>query len=115
MAIIIKLKGKTAHDIVDSIDKMIESGEIRVWEKDDEGDYTHSSSQWREKSWFRRILNKDDNREIKFGIIGNKHVEMTRTLYAIYHGRFTEMLLTYFDRDIEEFRITPMKDPQDSF
>ena len=116
MAIILKLKNKRAIDIVNEINIFIDDGRIRVWECDAEGDYTHTSSQWNKLSWFRHHMPKEgDNWDLKFGIIGNKDFEMSRALYAIYHGRFAEMLLTYFDNDIEEFMITPMKDEKDLF
>ena len=116
MAIILKLKNKTPNQIIESINSLIDNGSIRVWEIDLEGDYTHSSTQWNKRGWFRSYLPKEDDEwSLKFGIIGNKHEEMTRALYGIYHGRFAEMLLTYFDSDIEELQITPNKDSSDSF
>ena len=116
MAIILKLKNINANDIIDEIYHLINDGTIRVWEYDSEGDFTHSSSQWNKLSWFRHyISNEGDNWDLKFGIIGNKNFEMSRALYGIYHGRFAEMLLTYFDNYIERFIITPMKDEKDLF
>lgn len=116
MAIVLKLRNKTANRVVEEIHNLIDSGKIKVWSYDKDGDFTHNSTQWSGLSWFRHYESQDgDDWDLKFGIIGNKKFDMTRALYGIYHGRFTEMLLTYFDKDISEFKITPMKDENDIF
>lgn len=117
MAIILTLHpSMTASDLIHNINEKIDNNEIRVWEYDDEGDYTHTSTQWNKKSWFRYILPQEgDTWHLKFAIIGHNQNPMTRDLYGIYHGRFAEMLLTYYDRVIESFTITPQRDPADCF
>lgn len=116
MAIILTLQSMSARDLINNINNKIDNKEIRVWEYDSEGDYTHTSTQWNKQSWFRPIFPKEgDDWSIKFAIIGHKQNEMTKELYGIYHGRFSEMLLTYYDRNIASFTITPQKDPDDCF
>jgi hypothetical protein len=34
---------------------------------------------------------------LTFGLLGLKGVVMKKYIYGIYHGRFSEMLLTHFD------------------
>ena len=33
---------------------------------------------------------------------------MSKVIYAVYHGRFAEMLLTYFDEEIETVEISSL-------
>lgn len=105
MAIIVKSKiGK--NDLVTRINELIQSAKIDTWSKDSEGDYTHIG-QWQNKAWFKPYDN--DEEKIIFGIIGRKDERMTKETYAVYHGRFVEMLLAHFDNFIEEFEITSAK------
>ena len=33
---------------------------------------------------------------------------MSKAIYAVYHGRFVEMLLTHFDSEIEEIKVSSL-------
>ena len=115
MAINLKIKvNSTPSAIVAAIKTMIDNGEIDTWSYDVDGDFTHSPKQWMRRSWFRPEAD-DDNGTLSFWIIGNKNEVMTKTMYAIYHGRFVEMLLKHFDNQIDSFIITPERGLHDSF
>lgn len=114
MAIKLIIKDGTT-DLGDTIRDLIDEKKLLNWEYDVEGDFTLSSVQWRNKAWFRIYKDEKNPNSIKFGIIGRKEQSMGRTLYAVYHGRFAEMLLSHFDRKISNMEITPMKDLIDSF
>lgn len=117
MAIILKLRSPmSAQNLIGDIYNKIDNKEIKVWEYDIEGDFTHTSPQWNKQSWFRHKFPKEgDDWDLKFAIIGHKQKGMTKNLYGIYHGRFAEMLLTYYDQYIETFTITPHRDQDDCF
>jgi hypothetical protein len=70
-------------------------GKIETWSVDSDGDFTHNVEQWRFKAWFRPVVGADS---IIFRIITPKATHMTTVTYAIYHGRFIEMLLAHCDR-----------------
>lgn len=112
MALIVKT-GK-ADELLKKIKQDIGDGVIDTWEIDSDGDFTHVPDQWRFKAWMHPISSKTGN-NIIFGIIGNKRIRMTKSLYAIYHGRFSEMLLTHFDDIIDSLEITSQKNAEDSF
>ena len=115
MALILKIKnGYAPSIIVDSIKNLIDNGEIDTWSYDVDGDFTHSPKQWMRRSWLRPDAD-DTNSTLSFWIIGNKNEPMTKTMYAIYHGRFAEMLLKHFDNQIDSFIITPERGLHDSF
>lgn len=107
MAIHIKCKN-TANDLYESIFELAEEqGGIDTWIMDNEGDFTHTPPQWREKAWLRRSESSEEY-ELIFGIIGRKDMKMSKTIYAVYHGRFVEMLLTHFDMEIEEIKVSSL-------
>ena len=87
---------KTAdpQGLVDNIKDYINKGKIDTWKYDSDGDFTHSATQWNQEAWFRPKVESD---RVVFGILGNTKSTMTKELYAIYHGRFIEMLLAHFD------------------
>ena len=116
MTVAIKVFTSSVDKLRDELNKKIEDGDIETWEVDQDGDFTHSREQWRCKAWIHKpvIPNNEDNQLI-FGLVGNKQVSMTKALYAVYHGRFSEMLLSHFDDIIEKIEITSQKTEYDYF
>jgi hypothetical protein len=78
--------------LVALIKDAIDNKHIQTWEYDEDGDFTHTaaSGQWKNKAWLsgRPTVNA-------FVILGPKG-GITRGVYAVYHGRFIEMLLDHF-------------------
>lgn len=100
----IKLKVSIAPSVILAVlRRKIDNKEIDTWEYDEDGDFTHSASQWKNKAWFTPIC-KDDI--LEFGILGRKETKMTIMEYSVYHGRFSEMLLNYFSNYIVSFELT---------
>jgi hypothetical protein len=73
-------------------------GSIATWSIDADGDFTHTAEQWRLKAWLRPKVLTD---RIVFNIFPPKKTVISKTTYAIYHGRFIEMLLAHFDTQFE--------------
>jgi hypothetical protein len=80
--------------LLTNIKSSIQDGSIETWAVDSDGDFTHSPEQWKNRAWFRPVIKED---RVVFRILTPKSVTMSRTVYAVYHGRFIEMLLTHFD------------------
>jgi hypothetical protein len=82
------------NTLVKSIKQKIDEEVIVTWLYDNDGDFSHSPDQWEYKAWLRPIIKEG---MVIFKIIApiDKHLS-TRT-YAVYHGRFIEMLLSHFD------------------
>jgi hypothetical protein len=93
MALIIKTTNPSG--LLADIKKAIDNKTIDTWSYDSSDDFTHTPDQWRNEAWLRP--NTDYVGELRFGIIGRKNVALTKEIYAIYHGRFIEMLLAHFD------------------
>ena len=108
MAVIVK----TASPIrlVNRIIEMIDDDVIDTWTYDSDKDFTHVG-QWENKAWFTPEFATN---QVKFALLGRKSVDMTLMEYAVYHGRFVELLLNHFPDDIIELHvIKPLEDPSD--
>jgi hypothetical protein len=111
MALIIKTN--TPSGLLTEIKKAIDAKKIDTWSYDSDGDFTHTPDQWRHKAWFRVVPTQNVN-ELQFGIVGQQKVNTTTVIYAVYHGRFAEMLLSHFDSDFTEVKATAMPTSADS-
>jgi hypothetical protein len=92
-------------DLVAKIKQAIKDKKIETWECDEDGDFTYNTSdkQWYKKAWLRP---KTINGQQVFGIMFPKEAKVTSIVYAIYHGRFIEMLLAHFDSDFTKAEST---------
>ena len=70
------------------------------------GDYTMTPSQWHKQAWMRP--QEKAGMIVKFGIIPRRDAKLSKEVYAVYHGRFAEMLLAHFDNNIQSLEISPM-------
>lgn len=96
------------HGLVDNINEAIKNGRIVTWSFDSEGDYTHNLDQWKEKAWLRCVFDVTDSTLLRIVIIEPKMQKLTKAVYAVYHGRFAELLLAHFDNEITDLSITPL-------
>src|SRR5437868_1254530 len=81
-------------DLLKAIKKGIDDNKIDTWEYDSDGDFTHTPPQWRKKAWLRPTIGAG---QLTFGIIKPAKEAISTEVYAVYHGRFIEMLLAHFD------------------
>lgn len=108
MALKIKIKEEIEkRDFLEKVNARITRSDIKTWLLDSEKDYTHAPEQWRNKAWMRSYI---EDKYIVFGLVSSRQFILTRELYAVYHGRFAEMLLAHFDADIIELDISPQLD-----
>lgn len=82
-------------------------GNLPTWTVDADGDFTHNTTQWRGKAWFRKREIRD-NEMIIFGLVGRRNINVTKSEYAVFHGRFAEMLLSNFDDLISKIEISSL-------
>ncbi len=88
--------------LLNAIYEELEDDEIRTWKCDKDGDLTHSPKQWQYLAWMRPKLGKG---RLIFNIIAGEET-LSKRIYGVYHGRLIEMLLTYFDNDIDKLYAT---------
>jgi hypothetical protein len=97
-------------ELLGKIKKAIREAEVETWLLDSDGDFTHSPAQWKNKAWFRASVETD---RIVFYIFGRKAERMSKEIYAIYHGRFIEMLLAHFDTKFSRATATALPTGRD--
>lgn len=76
-----------------------QKGQIRTWELDEDGDFTHSADDWRLKAYFHPEV-KDDR--LVFYIHRYKPQAVKTIVYGYYHGHLIETFLNHFDKDFSE-------------
>lgn len=96
-----------SETLFNSLIEKIRRGEIDTWTVDVDVDFTHKPIQWFERAWLRKSRTIGDY-DLVFGIVGRKDENMSKVVYAVYHGRFAEMLLTHFDKEIESISISSL-------
>jgi hypothetical protein len=101
---------KKPKTLLTEIREGIKTGAIDTWNISDE-DFTHRPDQWRSKAWLRPHVTP--NEKVKFNIIRPKGSNISREVYAVYHGRFAEMLLAHFDSLIKSIDISSLADTDD--
>jgi len=83
----------------------INRGEVRTWSVSSKGYFTSSSDIWRNHAWFKPTTNE---KRIVFNIIRPKGRHVSTEVYAVYHGRFSEMLLAHFESQLTVIRLTAL-------
>jgi hypothetical protein len=81
------------------------NGKIDTWSVDSDGDFTHTPPQWKNQAWLRP---KFEPGELILSIITPTGKQLATETYAVFHGRFIEMILAHFDRQFEEAKATAM-------
>lgn len=89
----------------------IRTGKIETWTVDSDGDFTHSPEQWKHKAWFRPAIEED---KLRFNILPQRALRMSKEVYAVYHGRLIEMLLAHFDEKFSRATATALPTTGDS-
>lgn len=90
------------------IKQAIDDRRVQTWSYDRDGDFTHTAEQWVREAWLRPIINEN---HLKMIIVPPRDTHITSTTYAVYHGRFVEMVLAHFD-GILAGQVTVSIDPE---
>lgn len=101
----IYVKTDNPSELVTHIREGISNNNIETWLCDSAGDFTHDTDQWRYHAWMTPFV---ENERVVFGIICRKDRNLSIAEYAVYHGRFAEMLLRHFDKICKDIEITPL-------
>ena len=106
MALLVETE--TPQELLDAINEAIDQDLVRTWAYDEDGDFTHTAEQWQNRAWMApEVL---DN-ELRLCIFGSN---VTVRVYAVYHGRFAEMLLAHFDTMFTNITLTAQPDFDDT-
>lgn len=101
----VKAFTSSPQQLLNEINAAIRAGKVTTWQLDSDGDITHCPAQWKNRAWFRPVVEQD---KLLFSIIARKDVRMSSEVYAVYHGRLIEMLLAHFDKKFTTASSTAM-------
>ena|ERR1700680_1861678 len=104
-------KTQTPKKLLATFKKAIDEGHITTWSYDKDGDFTHTAEQWIRKAWLRPRVS--EGTELVLYILAPKETKLTSVIYAIYHGRFIESMLTHCDKLFAEGHATSMPEDGD--
>jgi hypothetical protein len=99
----INVETSAPKGLLGAIKKAIDEKHVQTWEYDKDGDFTHTATQWNRKAWLRPST---ENGALRLTIVPPQNSTISTEIYAIYHGRFVEMLLAHFDQSFSEVSVT---------
>ena len=99
------LFSKDPAGLLRAFKKAIDEGHVATWKYDSDGDFTHNTEQWRNEAWLRPKVQSD---RLALTILKPKNKNITREVYAIYHGRFIESMLAHCDSLFDNANATAM-------
>ena len=86
---------ETPQKLLATFKKAIDDGHVDTWSYDKNGDFTHKPDQWKHKAWLRpKIV---EGKTLIFSIIRPEGAKISSPVYAVYHGRFIESMLSHCD------------------
>jgi len=97
----IKIRTENPENLLSKIKQEIKNGRIKTWDcqvHNNKEYFSHvtSDGQWKGKAW---LLPKIEGDLLIFNIVKPQKATVSSIAYAVYHGRFTEMLLAHFDKN----------------
>jgi hypothetical protein len=101
----VKVFATNPQELLATVRNAIADGEITTWQVTSQGSFTHTPPQWKNQAWFRPSIH---DKSIIFNIIRPKGRNVSKEVYAVYHGRFSEMLLAHFDAELDVIRLTSL-------
>lgn len=106
------IKTEKASELLGKIKKNIDDEKIKTWKYDDDGDFYHTPDQWNYSGWLHPVVT---DKFLILGIIKPKDETMSTMTYAVYHGRFIEMMLYLFDGEFDMIYASAQKTKYDRF
>lgn len=88
----IRIHTDDPNGLLTSIRRQIDGGHIDTWSYDADGDFTHCVDQFNKKAWLRPEISEN---VLTLRIRKPRGKNLSRAIFAIYHGRFIEMLITH--------------------
>ena len=94
----VTFKSNNPQQLLIALKEAIRKGHVTTW-IDVDGDFTHSPIQWVRKAYLRPSIHGS---ELRFAIIRPQNAKVSSEVYAVYHGRFIEMMLAHFDQQFSD-------------
>ena len=106
----IRFKTNDPKKLLEDFKKAIDKDIIVTWSYDQDGDFTHTSTQWKNKAWLHPEIKTS---ELVFSIIKQKSNNISSLIYAVYHGRFIQSMLNHFDSSFSNAETTALPSEDD--
>lgn len=107
----IRLLTETPNKLLSTFKKAIDDGHVDTWQYDSDGDFTHTPAQWKGLAWLRpSVVEKE---RLIFKIIRPQGSTVPTEVYAVYHGRFIESMISHCKDLFTDARATPNPDTGD--
>jgi hypothetical protein len=99
------------QELLDLIYSGIDKGTIETWAYDTDKDFFHNTpdGQWKGKAWLRPTV---ANGALILNVFP-PNAGVSVVAYAVYHGRFIEMLLSHFDKKFSNAYATALATEED--
>lgn len=97
-------------ELLARIKRVIDNGSVKTWAYDRDGDFTHSAPQWNMKAWLRPRITTYG---IELSFIAPTS-GASREVFAVYQGRFQEMMMAHFWQSYTQSSCTPAPTASDT-
>jgi hypothetical protein len=101
----IYLMTATPKKLLSSFKKAIDDGQVDTWTYDEDGDFTHTPPQWRNKAWLRPSI--IEGSYLALYTVPRNDASITWPVYAVYQGRFIESMIEHCHDLFSQARATP--------
>jgi hypothetical protein len=98
--------------LLNAFNKCIDDGDVKTWEKDKDGDFTHKAAQWKNRGWLRPEVVAGT--ALKFTILFSSKETEKRLVYSYYHGHMLETFLNHLSASFTGAEATPNPSGNDS-
>jgi hypothetical protein len=92
-SVAVAFKTSDPSGLLARIKHAVDNGAVDTWSYDKDGDFTHTPTQWKSKAWLRPSVQAG---QLRTTTIKPKDANITWEVYAIYMGRFSEMMIAHF-------------------
>ena len=99
-----------ASGLLATFKRKIDDKSVVTWSYDSDGDFTHTTQQWKNAAWLRPRVQQG---KLALFILHPKDKIISVEVYAIYHGRFVESMLAHCDKLFSQAISSAMAEGED--
>jgi hypothetical protein len=111
LSMAIYFETKTPKKLLAAYKKAVDDGHVDTWSYDKDGDFTHTAEQWNKQAWLRPKV--QEGTALVFHILAPQDTPLSSIIYAVYHGRFIESMLSHCDGLFQQGRASSMPEEGD--
>ncbi len=93
------------QQLLDALITCIDTGELKSWHYDEDGDLSHTSDRWANLAWMRPAVRTG---KLVFTIVPPRERPISTQVYAAYHSLLISALLQHCDELFRRVEATAM-------